>query len=51
VPNQVSVVVVDDEQALVSLVARYLESEGYIVHAAADGHQILEVSVAPCGCG
>lgn len=42
-PDQVRVVVVDDEQALVRLVTRYLEREGYIVHAAHDGHQALEV--------
>lgn len=39
----VSIVVVDDEQPLVDLVARYLRREGYTVHPAYDGEQALEV--------
>ena len=45
----VTVVVVDDERPLVSLVTRYLEREGYQVHAAHDGNEALAVieRVAP----
>lgn len=39
----VHVVVVDDEIPLVQLVTRYLEREGYVVHAAHDGQAALEV--------
>jgi DNA-binding response OmpR family regulator len=43
VTDPVTVVVVDDEPPLVELVTRYLEREGYRVHAAHDGHAALEV--------
>jgi DNA-binding response OmpR family regulator len=43
VTDPVTVVVVDDEEPLVSLVTRYLEREGYQVHAAYDGHEALDV--------
>lgn len=48
-PDPVTVVVVDDEEPLVALVARYLEREGYTVHAAYDGPSALDViaRVAP----
>ncbi len=39
----VKVVVVDDEAPLTDLVTRYLEREGYEVHAAYDGNEALEV--------
>ena len=42
-PEPVTVVVVDDERPLVTLVTRYLEREGYRVHAAHDGNEALEV--------
>ena len=42
-PDPVTVVVVDDERPLVDLVTRYLEREGYEVHAAHDGLDALEV--------
>ena len=41
--SEVTIVVVDDERPLVSLVTRYLEREGYAVHAAHDGVEALEV--------
>lgn len=41
--SQTKVVVVDDERPLTQLVSRYLEREGYSVHAAYDGHEALEV--------
>jgi DNA-binding response OmpR family regulator len=41
--EQIKVVVVDDERPLTQLVTRYLEREGYAVHAAYDGPQALEV--------
>lgn len=41
--DPVTVVVVDDEPPLVELVTRYLEREGYRVHAAHDGLAALEV--------
>jgi DNA-binding response OmpR family regulator len=43
VPDPVTVVVVDDERPLVDLVTRYLQREGYDVHAAYDGLDALEV--------
>ena len=46
VPDPVTVVVVDDEKALVDLVRRYLQREGYDVHTAHDGHQALDVIAA-----
>lgn len=42
-PDPVTVVVVDDEKPLVSLVVRYLEREGYHVHPAHDGVEAMEV--------
>ena len=39
VPQPVTVVVVDDEVALVDLVRRYLTREGYEVHTAHDGER------------
>lgn len=41
--EQTKVVVVDDERPLNQLLTRYLEREGYAVHAAYDGHRALEV--------
>jgi DNA-binding response OmpR family regulator len=43
VPDRVTVVVVDDERPLVDLLTRYLQREGYRVHAAYDGLDALEV--------
>lgn len=42
-PDPVTVVVVDDERPLVDLISRYLQREGYEVHAAYDGLDALEV--------
>ncbi len=42
-PDPVTVVVVDDEKPLVDLVSRYLQREGYQVHAAYDGPEALAV--------
>jgi DNA-binding response OmpR family regulator len=39
----VTVVIVDDEKPLVDLVSRYLQREGYEVHAVYDGRDALEV--------
>ena len=41
--GETTVVVVDDERPLTSLVSRYLEREGYRVHVAYDGHEALAV--------
>jgi DNA-binding response OmpR family regulator len=43
VPDQVTVVVVDDEKPPVDLVTRYLQREGYDVHPAYDGLEALDV--------
>lgn len=42
-PDAVTVVVVDDERPLVDLLTRYLQREGYRVHAAYDGSEAVEV--------
>lgn len=42
-PDDVTVVVVDDERPLVALLTRYLEREGYRVHAAYDGPEAIAV--------
>lgn len=41
--DPITIVVVDDEPALVELVSRYLERAGHRVHSAADGPSALEV--------
>ncbi|MBC8446707.1 MAG: response regulator transcription factor [Chloroflexi bacterium] len=41
-----SILVVDDEPAIVNTVQAYLEKEGYTVHAARDGHAALKAARA-----